>query len=342
MIFNGPIQYEAGSRPYHRTEYREGLPYTDLALEQALERAETNIGMTLTAAVESCAGLWERGFASATCRRLSAPQLALIGRELLKEGEVVMYKEKSRIVGVAASHSVLGRTSSPLLWRYKITPASPQGKQKAVEKSGTDVFHLRIGTTKQEPWRGVSPLHNAQSTSNILKAVELAMRYEAGGSVATIIPVPKPSTELANDLRNARGKTVLGHTTSQNWGEGGRGPAGDWRPQRVAPTFSEHEIGARAAVERSIASACGVPPILLGLDAGGGDAREAWRQFAFSTLRPIGSLIEYELERIGLPAPVSFSKLGASDIGTRSRAWKQLVDAGMDKLKAEGLAGLGD
>ena len=162
-----------------------------------------------------------------------------------------MYKGGRHIVGVAASHSVLGRTSSPLLWRYKITPASPQGKQRPTEKPGTDVFHLRIGTRKQEPWQGVSPLHNAQSTSNILKAVELAMRYEAGGSVATIIPVPKPSTVLATDLRNARGKTVLGHTTSHNWGEGGRGPAGDWRPQRVAPTFAEHEIAARAAVELS-------------------------------------------------------------------------------------------
>ena len=318
------------------------MPYTDQALEQALERAETNIGATLTAAIESCSGLWERGFASATCTRLSPPQLALIGREVLHEGEVVMYKEKSRIVGVAASHSVLGRTSSPLLWRYKITPASPQGKQKPTEKPGTDVFHLRIGTRKAEPWRGVSPLHNAQSTSNILKAVELAMRYEAGGSVATIIPVPKPSTVLATDLRNARGKTVLGHTTSHNWGEGGRGPAGDWRPQRVAPTFAEYEIAARAAVERSVASACGVPPILLGLASEGGDAREAWRQFAFSTLRPIGTLIEAELRRIGLPAPVTFEKLGAADIGTRSRSYKQFRETGMEKDEAMRLAGLGE
>ena len=335
-IFTEPFTFQAGYRP---TENREAA-LSDLAIEQALERAETNAAATLTAAIEACMGLWERGLGSATCSRLTPFQLSMIGRRLLSEGEIIMLRERGRIGGVAATASVQGTSTNPSGWRYRITVASPNGKARPVLRPGTDVFHARIGVVVEQPWQGRSPLFNSSGTANILRAVELAMKYEAGGAVATVLPVPKPSTALATDVRNARGKTLLGHTTSANWGEGGRGPAGDWRPQRIAPTFAEYELAAHAAVQRSVAAACGVPPLLLGMDiGGGGDAREAWRQFVFSTLAPLGLLIEAELDRVGLPSAVSFEKLAASDLSGRSRAFQSLTKGGMERAKAERLTG---
>ena len=79
--------------------------------------------------------------------------------------------------------------------------------------------------------------------------------------------------------------------------------------------------------------------MLLGLDAGGGDSREGWRQFAFATLQPVPALLKAELDRIGLSAPVSFERLGAADIGTRARAYQSLTRGGMDKARAAEIAG---
>lgn len=196
--------------------------------------------------------------------------------------------------------------------------------------------------TAARPWAGASPLANAESTRAILAAVESALAAEGAGPVGWLLSVPnvERAAALRTEIANLRGRVALVETTAGGWGEGGapRG-GGEYPARRLGPTFAQDEVAARGAVERSVVGACGIPPALAGLSSGGDDSRESWRQFVFSTLRPVTRLIEGERQRIGLAAPISFDRLAASDLSARSRAFASLTGAGMAADRAATLAG---
>ena len=71
-------------------------------------------------------------------------------------------------------------------------------------------------------------------------------------------------------------------------------------------------------------------------------ARESYRQFLASTIQPLARLVVEELA-VKLDTPtlaLDFTELRAADIASRARAFKQLVDAGMDQAKAASVTGL--
>ena len=83
----------------------------------------------------------------------------------------------------------------------------------------------------------------------------------------------------------------------------------------------------RQQLEDSIISAAGVPHVLLTGQAG--DTRESWRQFVFSTIRPVCELVADEMSRAGIATVIDTSALAATDIAGRARAVRQMVEAGV-------------
>ncbi len=83
-----------------------------------------------------------------------------------------------------------------------------------------------------------------------------------------------------------------------------------------------------------VLTACGIPAEFV--EAGDGTARrEAWRQFVFGAVAPLARSVEVELtEKLETPILLDFSELRASDLAGRSRAYKQLIEAGMTEAQA--------
>ena len=74
----------------------------------------------------------------------------------------------------------------------------------------------------------------------------------------------------------------------------------------------------------------------------GATAREAFRQFLHSGLRPIARLVEIEArQKLEIPdLAFDFETLFASDVQGRARAFQSLVGGGMDITKAASVSGI--
>ena len=67
--------------------------------------------------------------------------------------------------------------------------------------------------------------------------------------------------------------------------------------------------------------------------------REAWRRLLFSTIAPLGRIVENEL-RVKLDTPdlrLTWNELRASDLAGRARAFQSMVNGGIEVGKAAGL-----
>ncbi len=322
-----------------RAESRES--YTDREVNAAVAAAEGQTQTVALAAIEACAGLWERAFSAAQSPVLTRSQLGVIGRSLLLHGESVWLVEGGRLSAGASTFTVRGASPDPNAWHYRLTIPVP-GRSLTPDRSGRDVFHPRIAVDRKVPYRGCSPLANASGTRAILAALETSMAQEGATPTGQILPVPESrasDADLAADVRNLKGRAVLGETMSGGWGEGrGAAPTRDWQAQRLGPQFTPDEVQVRTDVERSVLAAAGVP-IGLVTPTSGADAREDWRRFLASTIGPVAAVVTAELERVGLDGTLDFAALQASDLGGRARAYGQLRKAEMDEGDAKRICG---
>ena len=129
-------------------------------------------------------------------------------------------------------------------------------------------------------------------------------------------------------------------TTSSGWGGGSiEAPQRDWKANRLGADPPETLGKLRGDVKNDIFGAYGIPSSIHGT---GGSARESYRQFLASTIQPLAKLVAEELaDKLDTPTlALTFEDLRAADIASRSRAYKQLVDAGMDAAKAASVTGL--
>ena len=318
-------------------ELRES--YTSQVLASRLAQAEGKTASTL-AAIEACCGLWERALSSAESDILPAAVLGIIGRALLLSGESVWFVRGVRRprFEAASSHDVSGG-ALPSTWTYGITVAGPSVTRSMASVPSDKVLHVRIGASHRQPWRGCSPLTNSEATRLVLSNLESQLGKEASGPVGSVLPVPAPNSALASDVKALAGGVAITESGLAGLDESRRAQA-EWTPKRVGFNAPESAGTIRGDVQRSIFSACGVPLPLV--DAvPGAQAREAWRQFIFSTIAPIGRLIAAELDRLGLDSGLSFDGLAASDVQGRARALQSMTGAGLPLADARRLAGLG-
>ena len=96
---------------------------------------------------------------------------------------------------------------------------------------------------------------------------------------------------------------------------------------------------ARDSLERAVAAACGVPWPLIGSDVGA-SIREGQRAFASRLAHRADRLAADMTRQLGVEVSFDASAVFRADIAMRARAYKAMVDAGMDQSMAAALAGL--
>ena len=358
------MKWPWGKKP----ETRESS-YTDAFTRALLSAASGTASSTAagTGALESAAGWWARGLATASLapedRRLvcvTPEVLADIGRRLCRYGESLHLIDVAggmpRLIP-AWSWDVQG-SPDPETWRYLVTLAGPSTTESRTVRAES-VLHVRYATDPGRPWRGVSPLGWAAVTGALAGAVEASLRDESGGPVGSIMPVPEGQTPGADEaganpevdplapltaaIRAAAGRILVMETTAGGYGDKAGAPGRDWKAERFGPAPPDSMPTIRDCVERSIYAATGIPGPLVS-DRGDGTAgREALRRLVATTLQPLGRIIAAELRaKLHPGAELSFGSIAAADITGRARAWRTLIgrEGTMPVDRASELTGL--
>lgn len=113
-----------------------------------------------------------------------------------------------------------------------------------------------------------------------------------------------------------------------------------WHFTRLGASPPEALVGLSEQINQMVASSLGVPYNLL-LGGAQTGLRESLRVFISTTLLPLARRFQYEAqEKLGLDDEWRFPDLVASDIATRARAFKALVDGGLKPDEARRIAGL--
>ena len=205
------------------------------------------------------------------------------------------------------------------------------------------VLHIRYATRPGAPWAGISPLGMASETQALATWIERRLAEEASTATSYVLPLPESrggSDGLKADIKKGAGRLLIVDTTSTAWGDGtASAPQRDWKSNRLGADPPEALGKLRSDVKNDIFGAYGIPSSIHGT---GGSARESYRQFLASTIQPLAKLVVEELsvKLMVPPLALGFPELRAADIAGRARAYKQLIEAGMDAAKAESVTGL--
>ena len=342
--------------PWSRRETR-ATSYTDAVVSHILRQAGGQAGeLGEVAALEICAGLYGRTFASAVVKSTSPmgepvtpATLEMVGRQLMRRGEVlfeIVVEDGELRLQPCSGWSVTGGPS-PREWLYELTSSGPSRTTTRTSVSPDRVVHLRYASSPQQPWKGQSPVQVAAATSTIMANIEHRLGEELSAQVGVLLPIPDGATEenkndLKADLAGLKGKIALAPTVKGGWGGGPEtAPRNDWQTMRLGANPPQVLDLLRTSAARHVLAACGVPIEVMEASEGTG-AREAYRRFLHSSVVPVARLVTMEL-RDKLNAPdleLNFDGLFASDLSGRARAFQSMVGAGMDITKAAALAGL--
>ena len=201
-----------------------------------------------------------------------------------------------------------------------------------------------LALAARSPAPAVATLGTSGMSSAIIAGwLEKRLAEEVSTVTAYMLALPeaKSSVEgLKADLKKGGGRLHIVDTTASAWGDGkDSAPRRDWESSRLGASPPEALGKLRSDVKNDIFGAFGIPSSIHGT---GGSARESYRQFLASTILPLAKMVLEELAlKLDMPTlKLDFSELRAADIATRARAFKQLVDAGMDKAEAMAKAGL--
>ena len=345
---------------FNRREIRESS-FTDALVSQIVANAGGAVSArpTATGALEACAGLIGRAFSAASVEgptMLTGPLtpafLNLVGRELVRRGEVVFNVDvplDALELTPASDWDVQGGFN-PEAWLYRLNLAGPSETTTIGHREAAGVLHFMWAHEPARPWRGLSPISSAALAGRLSAETAKALADESSGPRGSLLPTPKSGDdptidELRGDLKNLNGQTALVESMKSGWGgsSNSREVPADWIARRLGAAPPAGLVSLHELASREIALACGVPTALLAESPTGTGTREAWRQFLFGTVAPLGKLVADELSRkLDAPISLSWSDLRASDLAGRARAFQSMVGGGMELGRAAALAGLMD
>ena len=336
-------------------EIRQDSSYTDalVAAITANSRGQTTAFPNAVGALEACAGLTGRAFASAEVQTdsravamaLTPECLAMAGRALWRRGEIVFYIDVTGGVITllpCQSHDVDGYPN-PATWTYRCTVSGPERTYTYDHVPASGVVHLTYAKEPENPWRGVGPLQAARLTGRLAAETLAVLADEAAGPMTHLIGYPKGGEDdtidgLKEDLAKARGKASIVEN-----GDLGGAPGGgmaEWKVNRLGANPPMALVELFKLSREDVLAACGVNPSLI-TDAQGTAQRESYRQFLFGTVAPVGRMVADELTRkLDTDVTLDWAELRASDIQGRARAFQSMVGGGKDVGEAAALAGL--
>ena len=336
-----------------KNETRQDTSYTDTLIAALVSsaRGETLALPTATAALESCAGLIGRMFAAAEVKArpaivgaLTPECLMLIGRSLMRRGELVLYMDTAmgllRLLP-AETWDVQG-PPQPELWEYRLTLGGPSETMTYNDIPATSVIHPKYAVDAERPWRGNGPIQVATLAGTLSANTVKMLADEASGPVGRLLGLPIDGEDatvakMKSDLANAKGKLALLETG--DWNNPGGGMV-SLKTERFGAEPPASLIEQADLARREVYSACGLSEALwAGSQAA--SVREAYRLALFSVCAPLGRLVESELSaKLEDDVKLEWSELRSADVQGRARALNSMVSGGMALEQAVQLSGL--
>ena len=337
--------------PFGKLETQESS-YTDALVSLLVSRAQ---GRTLAVpaaigALEACAGVVGRGFASAEVEgrgvvtdALTPSVMELIGRSLIRAGEVVFLVDTTggRLQILPCETWDVEGGPFPDSWEYRLTLGGPSRTLTYDWTPASSVLHFRYACDSAKPWRGNSPLEVAALAGRLSAETVNQLADESSGPVGSLLGIPKDGDDdtvaaLKTDIKNAKGRVAL--LESGDWDNTGAG-AVDLATKRFGAEPPASLVELLEVSSREVWAACGFNASLFeGSQAAA--VREAWRLALFGVLSPLGRLVETELRAKLGDVTLNWSELRASDLSGRARAFQSMVGGGMPVADAVAIAGL--
>ena len=340
-----------------KPEVRQGS-YTDAAVALLVQAAggAASGDPTATGALEASAGLWGRCFAAATVEpeipSLTPTLMATAARALIRRGEIIYQidVENGRLVLHPIGDYDVRGSADPSSWAYRCVRHGPS-RTETVLLSADQVLHFRYAVDPSRPWKGVSPLGWAHRLGDLIGNAETRLSQEASGTVGRVLPMPvdggaggddDPLKLLKTDLAKGGGRLHFVETTSAGFSEGRvAAPAQDWMQKRIGPMPDETFCKLREQAQMAVAACCGIPPALLYSISDGTLARESYRAFLHSAVRPVARTMADEIEaKLGRRPTFDFSALYAHDLAGRAQSFQRFAAGGMAVEQALALTGL--
>ena len=326
--------------------------YTDTLVSLLVSRAQ---GRTLAVpaaigALEACAGVVGRGFASAEVEgrgvvtdALTPSVMELIGRSLIRAGEIVFLVDTTggRLQILPCETWDVEGGPFPDSWEYRLTLGGPSRTLTYDWIPASSVLHFRYACDSAKPWRGNSPLEVAALAGRLSAETVNQLADESSGPVGRLLGIPKDGDDdtvaaLKTDIKNAKGRVAL--LESGDWDNTGAG-AVDLATKRFGADPPASLVELLEVSSREVWSACGFNSALFeGSQAAA--VRESWRLALFGVLSPLGRLVETELRAKLGDVTLDWSELRASDLSGRARAFQSMVGGGMPVADAVAIAGL--
>ena len=278
-----------------KLETRADSSFTDALIASITANAggQNTAFPTATAALEAASGFAGRAFAAAEITAadsivaaLDPPMMAMIGRALIRRGEIVLLirvdSERGLTLLPCHSHDVKGGPD-PATWVYRCTVGGPERTLTFGQTPAEGVVHLRYAVDPERPWRGYGPLQVAQLAGRLSAETVSALADEVSGPRGTLLGIPVDGADstvddLRNDIAKLKGKTALWQ--SGDWDNEGTGAKAGLGTVRLGadPPSALVELHARATQE--IYASCGLNPSIF--ESGTGtQARESYPGLVF-------------------------------------------------------------
>ena len=290
------------------------------------------------AAVEFGIEVYARAFMAAKVEPrmplISREYLASVARDLIVTGNhlsVIEAENGMLELRRAYSWDIRGNYR-PSSWVYNVSIPGPTRSKTAVYRPDS-VIHIRLNPPANRPWEGTGSLANCPLTSNLLARIERALSDEMGGAIANLVYVPAAeSTEhrdaIGTALATARGAVVVQQGGKQVYTQASQ-TAGNVQVNRIGANPPPANIDLRGQAESAILAAMGVPAGLY-VPKEGAVSREAYRQFIYGSVQPLGKLVAEELSRkLEEEVTLNFESVAAADVAARARAYHILKQAEM-------------
>ena len=187
------------------------------------------------------------------------------------------------------SHDVDG-APNPATWLYRCTVSGPDMTHTYERTAAAGVVHITYSVDTETPWRGRGPLQAPSSPEGWRLKPWRRWRMRVAGPRGHLLGIPVDGNDptvasLKADLRTLAGKLAL-----LEIGDGGGAAGGGnvvLKPERLGPEPTAALVGLFKVSREDVLSACGINPSLV-MDAQGTAQREAYRQFLFGTVSPLG------------------------------------------------------
>ena len=332
-----------------KPEKRDSLTSRLIDIAEASASGETIVQSS--SPIEAVAGLYGRCFASAKVNdpRLTAEVLSDIARSMIKFGESLFYVSREETVKVVeyTITSTQPANEIPLrkFWVYDCTFSSPMVTNRSLALGPNKIFHVRYSYSYKRPYEGRSPLYLSPQAQRLSVNIERIFSEMTAAEIAQIVTMPRldanKAQEIANKVRDAKGKTRFVETTAHAFGKGvAEAPRmHDWASQTIAPKPDQYLVELYKQAQDAIFKACGVP---LALMSEGSGQREAMRHFVATAIEPLSRIIAQEWKRTtGVDIEFDFSTIRSTDLAAKARAFKMFVsETGLSSEIAAKICGI--